>query len=734
MIDQSEIVELYFGDMNDEPFVSILDQRAAWLSFVDMILLLMAKEAETNSPTVYGRVSFYNKDALTVDILGPAGDETFDPKLMSPQIYDVYEALKEKGYKDGEPVSPLSLILSNIWSNAEYFGVILAMAYSSNGKYGHMFSRLYGGNDEESMAPTVGLCCDLMRFFFNTAMADPSQLLSPESYGRRCLFVEDDTMARSGMNSPLILRPLVLAFLGSGEPALSALAPCARIMVPPDVANETICLKDTYEELLSVIDKSRVIELSGSEGGGRRYLLSCAAASQGRYVVTVDMKLLAELFLYERQKECIDELVFLGSSCKCVIYLWCQGDPTGYAGILRETFFVLTNQVPTTCIGTSKPITDNILGGLCDSVFRIKIPDTTSHDQELLWQVAAKKHALAFAKDVNLSVMVSKYVMSPGRIFETMSNLSDIIEKTGTSQKSKKANMIEEKTIEEQIRRSCSVQFGDAATRLGSPFTWDDLMISPESEKLLHMAADRVRYRSTVNEDFGFAKKLPYGRGVAIVFYGPPGTGKTMAAQVLANELGLDIYRIDLSQVSSKYIGETEKNLGAVFDAAKNSNAILFFDEADSLFAKRTSVSSSNDKYANAETSYLLQKIEEYTGVSVLATNNMQNFDAAFKRRMTYLIPVESPDENTRVRLWESVFPPEAPLDPLVDLRILARVGELTGSNIKSAAVSASYMAAAEGRAIKWDDLIKAVDLEGSKAGAIGLGNRLREAILTGID
>ncbi|MBQ9631838.1 MAG: ATP-binding protein [Lachnospiraceae bacterium] len=258
-------------------------------------------------------------------------------------------------------------------------------------------------------------------------------------------------------------------------------------------------------------------------------------------------------------------------------------------------------------------------------------------------------------------------------------------------------------------------------------------MIDEKGEKLLKYAANRVRFRKTVYDDYGFGKKLPYGRGVAIVLYGPPGTGKTMAAQVLAHELGLDIYRIDLSMISSKYIGETEKNLSKIFEAAKNSNAILFFDEADALFSKRTSVESSHDKYANAETSYLLQKIEEYDGVSVLATNNLQNFDVAFKRRMTYIIPIEAPNEQTRLRLWEKVFPPDAPIAVEVDFALLARAVELTGASIKNVALFAANLAAAEGRAIAYEDVIEAVDLECQKIGQLGMGEKLSQAVLMGI-
>ena len=405
--------------------------------------------------------------------------------------------------------------------------------------------------------------------------------------------------------------------------------------------------------------------------------------------------------------------------CRCMV-----GETEAYGRALRLFISGLSEALPVFCIGTDKPLSDDTTGGIVKSIYRITVPEISAHHQMLLWQEAVKKEGLGFPEGYSLRVLVSKYVMSPGRIFEVMKNVAAVSE----------GSVIDEKILEEQIRRSCSVQFGENATRLSSPFTWDDLMVSKESEDILHIVADRVRFRAVVNEDYGFGKKLPYGRGVAIVLYGPPGTGKTMAAQVLAKELGLDIYRIDLSRISSKYIGETEKNLGAVFDAAKNSNAILFFDEADSLFSKRTDVNTSNDKYANAETSYLLQKIEEYSGLSVLATNNMQNFDAAFKRRMTFLIPVEPPDKKTRIRLWESVFPEGVSLDPEVDFRVLAKVENLNGSSIKSAAVSAAYLAAVRGRAVDWDDIIRAVDLEGAKLGTLGLGNVLREAILTGAD
>src|SRR4029079_1743987 len=159
----------------------------------------------------------------------------------------------------------------------------------------------------------------------------------------------------------------------------------------------------------------------------------------------------------------------------------------------------------------------------------------------------------------------------------------------------------------------------------------------------------------------GFAAKLPYGRGVSAIMAGPPGTGKTMVAQLLAQELGYDLYPIDLSQVVNKYIGETEKNLAKIFDEAETSHAVLFFDEADSLFAKRTEVRSSNDRYANLEVNYLLQRMETYDGVTLLATNLEQGIDDAFKRRVRFSIMFEVPGFEERRRLWRSMFPAETP-------------------------------------------------------------------------
>ncbi|MBQ4464330.1 MAG: ATP-binding protein [Eubacterium sp.] len=203
------------------------------------------------------------------------------------------------------------------------------------------------------------------------------------------------------------------------------------------------------------------------------------------------------------------------------------------------------------------------------------------------------------------------------------------------------------------------------------------------------------------------------------MFYGQPGTGKTMAAQVIANELGLELYRIDLSQMVSKYIGETQKNVTKLFERAKNTNAILFFDEADSLFSKRSEVKDFHDKNANAETAHLLQKLEDYEGITILATNYAQNIDDAFKRRIRFMVNFVFPDAPVRRRLWKTILPDGVPTEETLDLDFFADNFELSGSNIKEILTAAAFLAAADKRGLKNDDIIEAVKLNFEKHGKV---------------
>ncbi|MBU3079000.1 ATP-binding protein [Sphingomonas quercus] len=248
------------------------------------------------------------------------------------------------------------------------------------------------------------------------------------------------------------------------------------------------------------------------------------------------------------------------------------------------------------------------------------------------------------------------------------------------------------------------------AERIVPRFGWDEIMLPDAVRHDLRAIAAQVRHRAAVYERGGFGGKLASGRGVTALFAGPSGVGKTMAAEVIAHDLDLDLYRVDLSSVISKYIGETEQNLKRVFDAAEASGALLFFDEADALFGKRSEVKDSHDRYANIEVSYLLQRMESYSGLAILATNLKAHIDAAFLRRLRFVIDVPFPDASQRRAIWAGAFPPETRTEGL-DLDALARI-DIAGGNIVVIAVNAAFLAAADGGAVTMAHIARAARAE----------------------
>ena len=273
--------------------------------------------------------------------------------------------------------------------------------------------------------------------------------------------------------------------------------------------------------------------------------------------------------------------------------------------------------------------------------------------------------------------------------------------------------------LEAACRRVGSTSMSGLAQKLPLPFNMQDLIVPDGLLAELELAVAWVRHQRQVLEIWGFARRVPFGRGLTALFSGPPGTGKTMAAQVLARVLGLDLYRIDLSRVMSKYIGETEKNLGRLFDDAYASGAILFFDEADAIFGKRTEVRDAHDRYANLEIGYLLQRMEDHDGITILATNRMRDMDEAFVRRFHFILSFPMPAESDRLRIWQGMFPVEAKRDPQLDLRPLARRFEISGAEIRNVVLAAAFLAAADNQVIGLSHLKRALRREFLKNGRV---------------
>jgi SpoVK/Ycf46/Vps4 family AAA+-type ATPase len=250
----------------------------------------------------------------------------------------------------------------------------------------------------------------------------------------------------------------------------------------------------------------------------------------------------------------------------------------------------------------------------------------------------------------------------------------------------------------------------DLAQRIDSAPAWDDLVLPEAQRQVLREIGAHVRQRAVVYERWGFAKRGARGLGISALFAGASGTGKTMAAEVLAHDLGLDLYRIDLSGVVSKYIGETEKNLRRLFDAAEAGGAILLFDEADALFGKRSEVKDSHDRYANIEIDYLLQRIEGFTGLAILTTNLKSALDTAFTRRLRFVVDFPFPGTPEREAMWRRALPAEVPVEEL-DYGRLGRLG-LTGGAIHNIALNAAFIAAQDGGVVRMPALLEATRME----------------------
>jgi ATP-dependent 26S proteasome regulatory subunit len=317
-------------------------------------------------------------------------------------------------------------------------------------------------------------------------------------------------------------------------------------------------------------------------------------------------------------------------------------------------------------------------------------------------------------EDVDSSVvtdLASQFVLTSGQIRDAIASARDMAAQSD--------ELLAGKHLFAAARAHSNPHLAGLARKIEPRYQWDDIVLPDDQIQQLREIVATVRGRPQVLEGWGVGTKLASSAGVTVLFAGQPGTGKTMAAEVIAAELGLELYKIDLSTVVSKYIGETEKNLERIFHEAQSSNAILFFDEADAIFGKRSEVKDAHDRYANIEVSYLLQRMEAYDGVTILATNLRANVDEAFTRRLQFAVDLPFPKEDDRLRIWKTLFPPKVPHDTDIDFGLLARRFRLAGGNIRNIIVSAAYLANADGGQVTMRHLLHGARRELQKMGRL---------------
>jgi dephospho-CoA kinase len=629
-----------------------------------------------------------------------------DVEVAGTEVQQARDALfaAERAIKPGR--SPLSAL-------AEEFGLshvaqLILLAVAAPAQWGEL-ARLYGilGNDEARP-----LCDELLL----------QQLLDGEA-SRTDVAREldrDAPLVRHGLVRPgdgrmrpfiaLTVEPIVLRRLSGRTPDedLGELriikASCTFETLITSAATKDALVRDLATP---AGDKPPRIVIRGRVGSGRHTVLAILAEATGRRLAVLDATSMVrdlrtradQLKLALRRAHvigllpCIDGLEHIGSDDQ----------------ITREAVREIIAQHPGALAirlpwDAEPPIEAGHLA--------INLPQLTG-DQRLTAWTEVLAHTGLFVRDT--SELAIRYSVGPG----VMSRAAELVGLQPGVRGDNGERPDVAPQLETAIRQHLETRLRATATRVARLATWSQVILPPDiQESLLELIA-RIKHRRIVYDVWGYDTVMSTSRGVTALFQGGPGTGKTLVASAIANELGMDLYRVDVSRIMSKWIGETEQNLAKLFDAAEDGHAIILFDEADSLFGKRTEVRTSVDRYANLEVNYLLQRLDTFEGIAILTTNFGTAIDSAFKRRLSFRLTFPFPDEEMREKLWAGHLPPDVPRAGEFDLASLARRFRLSGGYIRNAALRAAFLAAEEHTPLTQDHLERAIRAEFREIGKL---------------
>jgi ATP-dependent 26S proteasome regulatory subunit len=528
---------------------------------------------------------------------------------------------------------------------------------------------------------------------------------------RRYGLVSVASDAPSRLFAALSVDPMVIRIIRGGSPDVDA-DPHLR----PRVADRTLdqvrvprsVLGAAIAALSVATDHPVRIVVRGRAGSGRRTLLAALAGHAGRALGVIDLGgaprepgRLFELLRASLRRAlmrgwipCVDGLDFVPDDDASL--------RDGIATILRDHPGPLALRLPPMFRAPLDP------GHLV-----LDLPVLEERERQVVWHDALARRGLAAADATDLA---ARYRVGPGVIERVTSAVGESYRlAAGAPPDTATATA----AVTTAVRQHLESRIGDVATRVARQATWSDVVLPEDLVDSLLEITGRVRYRKKVFEDWGYGRSITTSRGITALFSGGPGTGKTMVAGVIARDLGVELYRVDVSRITSKWVGETEKNLASLFDAAEDGQVMLLFDEADSLFAKRTSVQTSVDRYANMEVNYLLQRLDSFEGIAILTTNFGSAIDPAFRRRLSFRVTFPFPDEEMRERLWRALIPTEVPRAEAIDFGGLATRFKLSGGYIRNASLRAAFLAAEEGLDLTQDHIERAIRAEFREIGKL---------------
>ncbi|HZY72944.1 MAG TPA: AAA family ATPase [Edaphobacter sp.] len=587
--------------------------------------------------------------------------------------------------------------------------LVLALALESHPKYETLFA--YLNNDVTRKWPT----CDLaLRLFAEDAEAKLKlrELLLPSSrlFGSGLLHpvpsAAEHTVSLSG---GFHLAPEACHYLLHFSSALGkvndhltrleprtgwkqiSLPPAQRLQLErlPNLLGPTNCCKERPLIVFVHHDGMGASQIVQSICAGLRKRLLMVSAERARATEEPMRNVLQSILLEQRLE---DAALYL---YECDALFGAEGAPTPEAHAIVAA--LEDSHDPVFLSFDPHTRWRELLQGYRKLVFVLEDPDFP--ERRRLW----KELGGAAVSEELAEDLANRFVFGPGRIRDAIVMARDRCALQGRDETPTAEDLLE------GARAQSDQSLGKLASPVRGAHGWSDLVLPPSTLRQLQEIKSAMQFRHRVYSEWGFDQRLVSGKGLKVLFSGPAGTGKTMTAGIIARDLGLDLYKIDLSGIVSKFIGETEKNLDRIFRASRSGNAILFFDEADALFGKRSEVKDAHDRYANIEVAYLLQKMEEHDGVVILATNLSRNMDDAFARRMHYVVEFPLPNALHRDRLWRGMFPPQAPLSDDVDFKFLSEQFPLPGGDIRNIVLSAAFLAAQDGSAIHMRHLVPAL-------------------------
>lgn len=691
---------------------------ASALEFLEMALLTESRNTRARHRlTVDELRGTYVSDEWVLRMLAAEGSEECSPSAPPALACDGVDSLLE----DARWARLTDLLSLRRFERAV---LLLALASEVDGKYERVFG--YLNNDLTRRLPTRDLAIRLFRLFEGDEARCREMLADGSPLFRNGLLhiVSTGSESTSWLGSGIQIDPAVShALLGAGESGIHL--PFAVQWSDAAVNISDSQLSENVQHALQRLacvevlrrgdDGEPLLVFSGLEASAHLAAASALANARGVSLLRIDARTLpdpGERFAALLAAATLHQLLF-GS----VLFLdgidVIFGPDRRHSGVLQLIADAVRDGFGPVVVGCEPECRHDLFsvgnglgsGRLRTVLLQFALP--TVEMRKRVWGAEGERRGVLLGESA-VESLSTRFALTVEQIRAAISRAADEVTLTDASV---------EDAVFEAARDQTRAGISALAMRSSTPHDWSDLVLPDVTARQLREVASAIRHRDVVFEHWGFGQRIARGKGLTVLFSGASGTGKTMAAAVIAKELCVDLYTLDLSTVVSKYIGETEKNLDRVFRAAHNSNAILFFDEADALFGKRSEVKDAHDRYANIEVAYLLQRMEQHEGAVILATNLGRNIDPAFARRVHYAVDFPLPSESHRERLWRGMFPAQAPLAADVDFPFFARHFETAGGDIRNVALDAAFLAAQNGRVVTMEHLVNAMARQLRKQG-----------------